>query len=90
MEQRMSAWETRRQFGKVLKEVTRNNTSVVVELHGDAVAVVVPFEDYLRMKRQKATFYDQIRQISERVNMTEEEAAPIIAQAMRETGRLPE
>jgi prevent-host-death family protein len=90
MEQRMSAWEARRQFGKVLKEITRNNTSVVVELHGDPVAVVVPFEDYLRMKREKASFYDQIRQISERVNLSEAEAAPIIAEAMRATGRLPE
>lgn len=90
MEQRISAWDARRQFGKVLKEVSRNNASVVVELHGEAVAAVVPIEDYRKMRRERANFYDQIREVSSRVNLSEEEAAPIIAEAMRATGRLPE
>jgi len=90
LEKRLSAWETRRQFGKVLKDISSNNASVVVEVHGEAVAAVVPLEDYLQLKRQRSSFYDQIRKISDRVNLSEEEAAPIIAQAMRETGRLPE
>jgi prevent-host-death family protein len=90
MEQRISAWEARRQFGKVLNEVKRNRSSIIVESHGEEVAVVIPIEDYRRIRQERANFLDQIREVSARVNLSEDEAAPIIAEAMRSTGRLPE
>lgn len=37
----ISAWQARRQFGRVLREVSRGNT-FVVESHGEPIAEVVP------------------------------------------------
>lgn len=84
---RMSAWQARRQFGQVLREVTRNRTSVIVESHGEAVAVVVPIDAYRSAQDRKDAFLAHMREISHQINLSEEDAEPIIAEVMRETGR---
>ena len=81
MEQRISAWEARRQFGKVLKDVTRNHSSIVVESHGEEVAAVVPIEDYRRMRAQRESVFRGFREIAERVNMPEDEAEALALEA---------
>jgi len=82
MEQRMSAWETRRQFGKVLRDVSSNHSSVIVESRGEEVAVLIPVEDYLRLRASREVFYSMIRDISGRVNMPEEEGEALAIEAM--------
>lgn len=74
MEKRMSAWETRRNFGKVLRDVSMNRQSVVVESHGEEVAVVVPLSDYRALQNQRERLKDELDQISGTINLTEEEA----------------
>jgi prevent-host-death family protein len=82
MEQRISAWEARRQFGKVLNDVTRNHSSVIVESHGEEVAVVIPIEDYRNWREQRESWFRRLREISERVNMSEEEGEALGIEAM--------
>lgn len=84
MEQRMSAWEARRQFGKVLKDVTREGTAFIVESHGEEVAAIVPMRNYRMMQRQFQNLHDQLKSISESVNLSEDEAMQLALDAVAE------
>jgi prevent-host-death family protein len=87
MEKRMSAWQARRQFGEVLREVTRNGTSVIVESHGEAVAAVVPIQRYQKAADARAAFLATLTEMQQEFNYTPEEAEDIVEEAMRATGR---
>jgi prevent-host-death family protein len=87
VERRMSAWEARRQFGKVLKDVSRDNSSVVVESHGEEVAAIVPIDVYRNYRRHRSAFFETLRAAQRNANLTEEEADRLVREAMKETGR---
>lgn len=82
MEKRLSAWETRRQFGKVLREVARDGDAVIVESHGEPVAAVVPFDLYQRWRQRREAFFDHMQAVSERANLSDEEAMEIVEEAI--------
>jgi prevent-host-death family protein len=81
MERTIRAFEARRQFGKVLQAVARGD-KVVVERNGEPVAAVVPIELYEHWKRERQAFFDEMREISERVNLPEDEAERVVAEAI--------
>ena len=83
MEKTISAFEARRNFGKVLQDVAACNAKVIVERHGEPVAVVVPVEVYRQWQRHRQAFFDKMQQIAEQVNMTEEDANELIEEAKR-------
>jgi prevent-host-death family protein len=82
MEKRLSAWETRRQFGKVLREVARDGDAVIVESHGEPVVAVVPFERYQQWQQERQAFFNDARATAARVNLSPEEADKIIDEAI--------
>src|SRR5829696_210374 len=77
----MSAWEARRNFGKVLNEVTRNRRSVIVESHGEPVAAIVPLHVLERYEKGIDRFLEIANKAAARANLSEEEAMEI---ALRE------
>ncbi len=81
-DQTIDAFEVRRQFGKILQKIARGNR-VVVKWHGDPVAAVVPIELYDQWKRRREEFFEKMRTVSERVNLSEEEAQKVVARAIR-------
>ncbi len=81
MEKTISAFEARRNFGRVLQEVMSNNDNVIVERHGEPVAVVVPVEVYKQWQRSRQAFFDWLRSVSERIDASEEEAEELIPDA---------
>lgn len=81
MERRIGAFEVRRKFGKVLQEVIRGD-KFVVEKNGAPVAAVVPIELYERWKRERKAFFDEMRAVSERANLAEDEAGQLVAEAI--------
>jgi prevent-host-death family protein len=83
MEKTVSAFEARRNFGKVLQDVVGAGEKVVIERHGVPVAVVVPVEVYRQWQCRRKEAFDRLREISERINMTEEEADELIEEAIR-------
>lgn len=83
MVQTLSAWEARRQFGKVLRDVSRNNDAVIVESHGEPIVAVVPIELYQRWERRREAFFDHMQAVSERANLTDEETQEIVEEAIR-------
>jgi prevent-host-death family protein len=91
MEKTIGAFEVRRKFGELLDEVTRGD-KVVVERHGKPVAAVVPIELYEQWKRERQRFFDQMREISERVNLEPDEAMTLALEAqeaVRTVNRAP-
>ncbi len=74
MAQRMSAWEARRHFGSVLRKVSSEHTSVIVESHGEPVAVIVPLSTYERDERRRAKIVELIRKAQRNTGMDEEES----------------
>ncbi len=90
MEKTVSAFEARRQFGKILQQVIAKGDAYVVEKHGEPVAAVVPLEVYEQWKRERTAFFEQVRQIQARVNLSPNEAdelAEEAVQAVRAAGR---
>jgi len=83
MEKTVGAFEARRQFGQILKQVSGKGESYVVEYHGEPVAAVVPIEDYTNMKQRRAAFFERMRASAARANMTPEDAAKLVAEELQ-------
>lgn len=83
-EKTIAAYEARRQFGKMLRDVEARGDSYVVERHGEPVAVVVPMHVYERIKRQRDEFRAILRKAQQNANLTEEEAMELALEAVAE------
>ncbi len=83
MEKTIGAFEARRKFGKFLQDVASRGDKIIVERHGEPVAAVVPIELYNQWKRERQRFFDQMREVSQRANLTEEEALQIVTEAQQ-------
>ena len=81
MEKTISAFEARRNFGKILQQVSGKGDNIVVEWHGEPMAVMVPVSVYKQWQRSKQDAYNRLRKMAERVNMSEEEANELIEEA---------
>jgi prevent-host-death family protein len=79
----LSAWEARRQFGKVLRDVARDGDAFIVESHGEPIAAVVPLKVLDSWERERQRFFDTMRTVSERANLSEEEAEQLVAAAIQ-------
>jgi prevent-host-death family protein len=81
MEKTIGAFEVRRTFDKVLRDVGRGD-NVVVEKDGEAVAAVVPIELYEQWKKRREAFFEHMRLVAERANVPEDEAQQLIEEAI--------
>jgi prevent-host-death family protein len=84
----ISAFDARRKFGKVLDSVAAGGDSVIVERHGEPVAVVVSVPAYRQWQQQReearSRFFERARQSAERANLDPEEAEALVAEAVAE------
>jgi len=80
----MSAWEARRNFGKLINEVTRSQQPVMVESHGEQVVAVVPAQMLRVWQEESDRFFETARIAAERANMTEEEAMALVNEVIAE------
>jgi prevent-host-death family protein len=83
MEKIVSAFEARRNFGKVLQDVLANGDKVIVERHGEPVAVVVPVAVYEQWQRNRQEFFDKVREMAEHANVPEAEAEVLVKDAIK-------
>jgi prevent-host-death family protein len=81
MEKSIRASEIPRRLRKVLDDAAKGD-SVIVERYGEPVAVLVPVSVYEQWKRNREKAYDALREISERVNMSPEEAEELVEEAI--------
>ena len=87
MEKTIGAFAVRRQLGKVLQEVVAKGDRYVVERHGEPIAAVVPIEVYVHWKKARDDFFDRLRVISQKANVTPEEADKLAKEAVRQVRR---
>lgn len=83
LEKTIAAFDARRRFGKVWRDVEGKGDHYVVERHGEPVAAVVPMHLYEQWKRRREAFFDQMRAAGERAGMTEDEAMALALEATR-------
>ena len=83
MEKSVSAFEVRRQLGRVLRDVAGKGDRVVVERHGEPIAVVVPIEVYRQWKRSRADFFARIQAAAERSGLEAEAAESLAEEAVQ-------
>jgi prevent-host-death family protein len=81
MEKTVTSNEAPRRFGDLLHDVSDQGDHVVVEEDGIPVAALVPFALYATWKRRRAQFFQQMRNASERANMSESEAIQLTDEA---------
>jgi prevent-host-death family protein len=79
----IGAFEARRKFGKILDAVGFQGDTVVVEKNGDRLAAIVPIDMLEKWEERRAAFFEQIRAISERSNLSEEEAMRLADEALQ-------
>ncbi|MSQ27506.1 MAG: type II toxin-antitoxin system Phd/YefM family antitoxin [Dehalococcoidia bacterium] len=89
MEKTVSAFEARRQFGKIIQDVLTNHDCYVVERHGQPVAAVVPIELLNQWKRGRQAFFDHWKSVAEMINLPAEEAERVALEATEEVRRSP-
>lgn len=78
----IGAFEARRQFGKLLQDVTAGRGKFIVERNGEPIAALVPIETYNQWKRRHALFFDKLRATAQRANLTDEEAIRLTNEAV--------
>ena len=86
-EKTIAAFEARRQFGKMIREVETHGDSYVVERHGEPVAVVVPLRVYKQSKKRRDRFLEILHKAQENSrrnfpDMTEEDAMELALEAV--------
>jgi antitoxin (DNA-binding transcriptional repressor) of toxin-antitoxin stability system len=81
MEKTLGAVEVGRRFDDIPRDVGRGD-QVVVEQDGESVAAVVPIALYEQWKRERQTLFDEMREVSARADLSEEEAERLVAEAI--------
>lgn len=79
----MGAFEARRNFGSVLRDVEAKGKVVVVERHGEEVAAVVPMHLYRQWKQSREAFFAKLRLGAAQSNVSEEEASALADKAIK-------
>jgi prevent-host-death family protein len=82
MEKTVGAFEARGGFGKILQDVVSHGEKVIVERHGEPIAVVVPIQLYEQWKQRRAAFFDKLRQMAEQSALSPDEADALAAEAV--------
>jgi prevent-host-death family protein len=82
IEDKMEVSEAQGNLSKIVQRVAENNDKVVLEVGGEAKAVVVPIAVYESWKRARDEFFETMRIAAERANLSPEEADILAAEAV--------
>lgn len=66
LERTISDRQAKEHFAQLLQDVSRQNQSVVIEQAGQAMAVLIPVEQYRQLKERRATFFATIDEVQQR------------------------
>ena len=82
MTKTISAWEARRNFGKIMNDVAVNRATLVVESHGAARMALVPtyiLEDWEARRRH---LFETWESVAQRANLSEVDADALAQEAV--------
>lgn len=83
MEKTINSFEIRRNFGKILQDVSAQGDMYIVERHGMPMAVLVPLPVYEQWKQSRKRFFAALRTAQESASLSEEEAKELAAEAVQ-------
>ena len=66
LERTTSAEQAKEHFGQLLQDVSHQSQSVVIEQAGQAVAVLIPVEQYRQLKERRAAFFAMLEEVQQR------------------------
>ena len=79
----ISAWDAQRTFGKILDTVGFRGDAVVVEKNGERLAAIVPIQMLDKWEEERNAFFDQIRIVSKRADVSDGEAHELAEEAIQ-------
>ena len=82
MEKVLGVTEARKKFSNIVEQVQYQGDTYLISRYGKPAAAVVPVEVYENWQRQRAEFFDLIRDMQEEANLSPEEADRIAAEAV--------
>ena len=82
VEKEMGVTEAREEFSSIIKDVQYRSGAYVIKRHGEKAAAVVPVQVYLDWKKQRKGFFDQIREIQGRAELSPTKASQLAAEAI--------
>ena len=82
-----SAYEIRRNFGKIMQNVLAKGERYLIKRHGETIAVVVPVEVYEQWQNSRERFFATLRTAQKNANLKPEEADTVAAEAVTEVRR---
>ncbi len=88
MEKELGVTKAREMFGDLVDQVQYQGDFYIISRHGKPAAAVVPIEIYENWKAQRTEFFDTIRKIQERVDLSAEEAEKLAAESVAAVRRI--
>jgi prevent-host-death family protein len=82
VEKEMGVTEARKEFSNLIRDVQYQGGAYVISRHGEKAAAVVPIQVYRDWQKQRKEFFDQIREIQGRAELSPEEARKLAAEAV--------
>jgi prevent-host-death family protein len=79
----IGAFEARRNLGRLLDAVGFQGDTVVIEKNGERLAAIVPIDMLEKWEERREAFFQQMRAVSERTNVSEEEAMQLAREAVQ-------
>lgn len=82
VEKEIGVTQAREELSNIIKDVQYRSGSYVITRHGENAAAVVPIQVYQDWKKQRKGFFDQIREIREKADLSPQEASQLAAEAV--------
>jgi prevent-host-death family protein len=82
MERKFGVTEARSKFREIVEQVQYQGDTYIINKHGKPAAAMVPIEVYEAWKRQRAGLFDLIRGMQTEADLSPEEAARLVAEAV--------
>jgi prevent-host-death family protein len=82
VEKELGVTEARKEFSNLIRDVQYQGGAYVINRHGEKAAAVVPVQVYQDWKKQRKKFFDQIREIQEKADLSPQEASQLASDAV--------
>lgn len=82
MEKQLGVTKARQEFSTIVEQVQHQGDTYIISRHGKPAAAVVPVQVYKHWRRQRAEFFDLIREMQQEADLDPEEAERLAAEAV--------
>lgn len=83
VEKEMGVTEARKEFSSLVRDVQYQGGAYVISRHGEKAAAVVPIQVYQDWKKQRKEFFEQIREIQGKADLSPEEARKLAGEVVK-------